>query len=265
MEIVWNYAFEIPVPQIVRVNGTDAWYYVTSSGPEILYRINAQTEEVQYYHYDALGHTVALTSDEGQVLATYDYTPYGTVATSAPEIENPFTFVGKYGVIHQPNLDLYIMRHRVYDPLSLQFLTRDPFYLLPYPQSMGQYQYAAGDPINNIDPTGLTVVNGDVANAQSSTGGSDNVLDTASTASSTASFTATASKQAGRGLDAGADLAHASANKALGASLSLDHEAGKYIDINKGGLDKAQKYIDISEDYANQARRMDNISDGLRS
>lgn len=47
----------------------------------------------------------------------------------------------------------------VYDPKTGRFLSRDP---LGEPGGVHLYQYAANDPINNIDPYGLRVTKGDI-------------------------------------------------------------------------------------------------------
>ena len=46
---------------------------------------------------------------------------------------------------------LYYLRARYYDPTTAQFLTRDPLVA----KTMSPYGYAAGDPLNASDPSGL--------------------------------------------------------------------------------------------------------------
>ena len=50
---------------------------------------------------------------------------------------------------------LYLTRHRVYDPATGRWLSKDP---LGESTGLNPYAYADGDPIGRNDPTGLAVV-----------------------------------------------------------------------------------------------------------
>jgi RHS repeat-associated protein len=60
---------------------------------------------------------------------------------------NHWLFTGEQ---HDADSELYYLRARYYDPESGRFLSRDP---LPGGQP---YAYAGGNPINRVDPSGLT-------------------------------------------------------------------------------------------------------------
>jgi RHS repeat-associated protein len=85
---------------------------------------------------------------------TYGYTAYGGDNGGASTTYNPYRYTGTY-------LDgatgLYQMGARYYQAESASFTQADP-----HPtQMMGQsHAYAAGDPANNTDPTGLVVDTG---------------------------------------------------------------------------------------------------------
>jgi RHS repeat-associated protein/uncharacterized repeat protein (TIGR01451 family) len=256
---VWNYAFELPFPQIERSGGMDTYYYVAGPGGNLLYRIDALANQAEYYHFDPLGHTRAVSDNQGSLVATYAYSPYGNVAVSDADFHNPFTYVGRYGIIHLPQLELYNMRHRFYDPDSRQFLTRDPLYVLPYPATTAPYQYAAGDPLNNIDPTGLAPVNGTVANVNSSTS-DGGFWDTASKATGSASLGSFIGQHGGKKLDQLADAASASASQAQRAHRSLQNVARA-----AGNSPSVPKILDNAGDFARQANRLDQATDLMRT
>jgi RHS repeat-associated protein len=103
---------------------------------------------VHYYHKDQLGSTVALTNSNGDVELNYSYDDYGMLKVSRPVTANTFLFGGQY---LDPESGLYQMRARYYDPATAQFLTVDPF-----AAATGvRYAYAADNPANFADPSGL--------------------------------------------------------------------------------------------------------------
>ena len=56
-------------------------------------------------------------------------------------------------------LDLYDFHARWYDPELCQFTTMDPLCENYY--DISPFAYCAGDPVNNIDPTGMAVMSAD--------------------------------------------------------------------------------------------------------
>lgn len=103
-----------------------------------------------YYHFNKNGSTLALTGESGEAAVRYAYLPYGQVTVSGRYLENPFTFVGAYGVTDEGR-GLYYMRQRFYDAAIGRFLQRDP---IGYEGGINLYAYAGGNPVNYIDPTG---------------------------------------------------------------------------------------------------------------
>lgn len=100
-----------------------------------------------YYLTDALGSVVALADEAGTKVNTYAYTPRGVQrATTTEQVPQPYRFAGGY----QDPTGLYHFAARYYDPNIGRFTTPDPS-----GQEKNPYLYAAGDPVNNIDPTGL--------------------------------------------------------------------------------------------------------------
>lgn len=127
-------------------------YYVYGDG--LLYSVDAATGERLYYHYDAIGSTVAITDSLGNVTDKYGYLPFGALTSSETVHDNPFTYVGKYGVMQESN-GLYFMRARFYDPFTKRFLGEDRVTgILNDPSSLPKYAYARNNPIKWLDPTG---------------------------------------------------------------------------------------------------------------
>jgi RHS repeat-associated protein len=103
--------------------------------------------QTRYYHHDQLGSSRALTDEDGEPIATYTYTPYGTLKASSGSATNPFGYAGQY----TDATGLQYLRARYYDPATAQFLTRDPLHA----ETGAPYGYASGDSVDNSDPGGL--------------------------------------------------------------------------------------------------------------
>jgi len=130
-------------------------YYVWSPGGVLLYLINLPGNSVSYPHFDRVGSTLALTDSGGLVTDAYAYHPYGRVLARTGTNEQPFQFVGRFGVRAEPVGNLYHMRARYYDPQTVRFLSPEPVWpTLDEPQELNRYQYALGDPLGLIDPEG---------------------------------------------------------------------------------------------------------------
>ena len=146
-EIFWNRADPLPT---MMSDGITA-YYITGPDGLPIERIDATGK--LYYQHDALGSTRALTGQNGAVIQSYTYDPYGKAtvsgtASGAAAIANPFQYAGQYT---DPISGLVYMRARWYDPTTAQFLTRDPLEAA----TRSAYGYVAGNPLNLTDPTGL--------------------------------------------------------------------------------------------------------------
>ena len=95
-----------------------------------------------------------LTDDNAAVTDSYAITPYGESVSRTGTTNNPFTWLGEYGVMQEGATSLYYMRARYYDGATARFVSPDPIVSL-HPLLMNPYQYAAGNPVSNIDPAGL--------------------------------------------------------------------------------------------------------------
>lgn len=102
------------------------------------------------YHYDWRDSTVALTDMNGNITGSASYTAYGVVKTFGT-INTPFLFNGRWGVQTDANGLLY-MRARYYNPLICRFINADP---AGFSGGLNWYAYAAGNPVDLLDPFGL--------------------------------------------------------------------------------------------------------------
>jgi RHS repeat-associated protein len=130
-------------------------FYVYTPGGSLLYSLDPATGDVRFYHYDRLGSTLFLSNGAGSVTDAYAYDPYGNPLGHTGGSDQPFTYVGRYGVRWEPVGGLYDMRARHYDPAAARFLSRDPVWpTLAEPESLNPYQYANQNPLHYIDPLG---------------------------------------------------------------------------------------------------------------
>ena len=152
-EYVWNYALDMPSVSIERLAGTDLRYYVHTPDGELLYSIEADSGARRFYHFDEAGNTLFVSDDNGVVIGSYAYTPFGRLIGEDGGLDNSFTWQGRFGVMHD-GADIYYMRARYYDATTGRFMSRDPFKSID-PREINPYQYARNNPVNNIDPQGL--------------------------------------------------------------------------------------------------------------
>jgi RHS repeat-associated protein len=100
------------------------------------------------YVSDAVGSTLALTNGGGATTASYSYEPYGNT-TKAGADDSAFQFTGRE---NDEASDLYYYRARYYSPQLGRFISQDP---IGFNGGLNWYAYADGNPISEVDPTGL--------------------------------------------------------------------------------------------------------------
>gem|GEM_PF-951063 len=120
-----------------------------------------------FYHASLLGSVSEITDDKGHVVEAYRYSPYGVPSLQPgayrscfldeymrqgfkSRIGNPFLFGGQR---YEEEIGLYDLRLRDYDPDVGQFLQGDPLGMLG---GVNLYAYCGSDPVNWIDPLGLS-------------------------------------------------------------------------------------------------------------
>ncbi|MEI6823215.1 MAG: FISUMP domain-containing protein [Bacteroidota bacterium] len=128
---------------------------------------------IQYYHFDAQHNTVALTNDSAKVTDTYTYDPFGTMLSHVGTTNQPFTFLGEFGV-QQEDSSLYYIRARYYDAANDRFLSKDPYPTsINNPQTINRYAYCLNNPISMYDASGL-YGNHDVASSNNNSKSNNN-------------------------------------------------------------------------------------------
>ena len=112
-----------------------------------------QSSSPEFYHADALGSTLALSSTNGAVTAVYSYEPFGktTVTGASP---NPFQYTGR----ENDATGLYYYRARYYSPTLHRFISEDPIEFAG--GDVNLYGYVGNNPTNFIDPEGLSTLLG---------------------------------------------------------------------------------------------------------
>lgn len=106
-------------------------------------------------HTNHLGAPIAVTDDHQTLIWQASYLPFGQAAINEDPDKDGENFTlnlrlpGQYA---DTETGLYYNHHRYYDPTQGRYISSDPLGLAA---GMNTYAYAANDPVNNIDPTGL--------------------------------------------------------------------------------------------------------------
>ena len=132
------------------------------------------TWTASFYGYDGGGSVRQLTNAVGTVTDTYEYDAFGNALQTSGSTPNVYLYRGEQ---FDPDLGLYYLRARYYNPTTGSFLSRDPGpgdsndddddaadfadpdgNDLAIPATLHKYLYAGGDSANWIDPTGQSYI-----------------------------------------------------------------------------------------------------------
>jgi RHS repeat-associated protein len=113
--------------------------------------------QAYYVHTDIVGNVIALTDSTQNLARSYIYDAWGLL-TGGTDVR-PFNGADrarwKGALWLGPDVDLYYLRSRWYEPRSGRFLSEDPVGLAG---GINPYVFGNGDPINHADPQGLMKV-----------------------------------------------------------------------------------------------------------
>ena len=99
---------------------------------------------------DRLGSTIALVNGAGAITTQYTYGPFGTRSVTGAANGNPFQFAG----MEYDSTGLYHTFARYYSPGLQRFLSEDPLGIGGGDTNI--FAYAHDNPVNMIDPLGLS-------------------------------------------------------------------------------------------------------------
>lgn len=139
--MVWDMTQSLPL--LLR-KGNDYYIY----GPEGLPVEQVISSGTHFFHHDQQGSTRILTGSTGSVIGTYEYSPFGALTSFSGSQSTQMGFAGQY---RSHTSRLIYMRARTYDPTTAQYVTTDPL----VGASSEPYSYAADNPLNQSDPSGL--------------------------------------------------------------------------------------------------------------
>src|SRR5690606_4348089 len=109
--------------------------------------------ESNFYRFDALGSTTALTDSSGSTTDEYRYTAFGQEAAASGTTDTPYKWIGEQGYRQDPATGLYNLRERNYDSHSGRLTSQDPLGLEAGDSNF--YRYVGNSPSNQVDPGGL--------------------------------------------------------------------------------------------------------------
>ena len=101
-----------------------------------------------------LGSVRQIINTSANVVKYYTYEPFGEVLEEDGTLTNDMMFTGQY---FDTEIDQYYLRARQYDLHISRFTARDPIFgRYKEPLTLHKYLYCLNEPVNCIDPGGLT-------------------------------------------------------------------------------------------------------------
>jgi RHS repeat-associated protein len=112
-----------------------------------------QQSDRLYYAHDGLGSVRQLLGSTGDLETNYAYDPFG-VPVVGGDVSNPYQYTDE---AWDAEVELLYLRARYYQPEVGRFVTKDPWAgQAGRPRTVNRYAYVESNPINSVDPTGLS-------------------------------------------------------------------------------------------------------------
>ncbi len=102
-----------------------------------------------YFASDGKQQVTGIVDSSGVLVATYRYTPWGSLESATGSLSNSIRFGGRE---YDAETGLYYNRARYYDPQIGRFISEDP---IGPRGGVNLYAYGNNDPVNSRDPSGL--------------------------------------------------------------------------------------------------------------
>jgi len=109
-------------------------------------------DDVYYYVNDHLGTPQGVMDEDGRMVWSADYLPFGHAEVSTETVTNHSRFPGQY---FDQETGFHYNYHRYYDPRTGRYLRPDPIGLAG---GINLYPYVDNNPTNYTDPLGLQAV-----------------------------------------------------------------------------------------------------------
>ncbi|MCE9551901.1 MAG: hypothetical protein K8T91_00785, partial [Planctomycetes bacterium] len=143
---IWKYVYDgkVLLLETREDNATEVTYdsVLKDEYGELTSRYHDDTAGTDYYQYDGLGTTDTMSDEAEADLDTYVYRAFGQIESQTGTEENKFTFIGRQGYHHWPELELYfagaggggqsakagqkLHAGRSLDPVAGRFASQDP-------------------------------------------------------------------------------------------------------------------------------------------
>ncbi len=145
-----NYAYD-GADSVEEVDTTGVVLARYAMGPSIDQPLSMlRSGATNYYEADGLGSVNSMTDGAGSAVASYVFDSFGKQMSPGGGVTNAFRYTARE---FDPETGLYYYRARYYDAGAGRFITEDPIQLLG---GMNFSRYVSNNPVNLVDPTGLT-------------------------------------------------------------------------------------------------------------
>jgi RHS repeat-associated protein len=131
------------------------WFTRNPDTGQALSMLRPEAGGDRYFLTDHIGSVIGLTDQTGSLARSYAYEPFGQQASSSTGSgpESPIRFQNQY---LDSETGLYKIGVRYYDPEIGRWTQKDPLNLFQDPRQGNRYLYAGADPVNMVDPGGMS-------------------------------------------------------------------------------------------------------------